>query len=230
MKTVIVFILSYFFSLGISAQAPQTFTYQAVVRNALGQVLNDRDVSFRVSILSSSASGPVIYRGVHREVHTDEFGLVDILIGSGVPEAGDFSTIPWGSSSHFVMMECDPEGGSAWQMLSTMQLLSVPYALYANDVKNKDDADANPLNELQKISLFGNVLTLDQEGGSVILPSSGEGDDWGDQVVMTNTTLSGNGTVTSPLDIADNGITVDKLPPGATATTYLRGDGMWTLP
>ena len=34
----------------------------------------------------------------------------------------------------------------------------------------------------------------------------------------------------SSVKIADNAVTVAKLPAGATATTYLRGDGIWNTP
>jgi hypothetical protein len=70
-------------------------------------------------------------------------------------------------------------------LLPTSQLLSVPYTLYSKDVLNKNDSDADPANELQKITLSGAVLTLDKSGESVALPSSGGGDNWGTQAVMS---------------------------------------------
>lgn len=73
------------------------------------------------------------------------------------------------------------------------------------------DADANPANELQTISLSGSILTLSQGGGSVTLPSSGGGDNWGTQAALTDATLSGNGTGTAPLAIAQQGATSGQL-------------------
>ncbi|NTW26134.1 MAG: hypothetical protein HGA37_15655, partial [Lentimicrobium sp.] len=88
------------------------------------------------------------------------------------------------------------------------QLLSTPFAMYARDVENNNDADADPTNELQTISLSGTVLTLSHGGGSVVLPSSGGGgDNWGTQVAIANSTLSGNGTTASPLGIAQQSAT-----------------------
>jgi len=46
------------------------------------------------------------------------------------------------------------------------QLLSVPYALYAENVANNDDADADPTNELQTISKDGQIVTLSNGGSS----------------------------------------------------------------
>ncbi len=65
--------------------------------------------------------------------------------------------------------------------------------------------DASALNELQTISLSGTVLSLSNGGGSVTLPTSGGGDNWGTQNVTTTPVLGGNGTGASPLTIAQNG-------------------------
>lgn len=42
------------------------------------------------------------------------------------------------------------------------------------------------------------------------------------------TTITNDAVITSK--IADNAVTVAKLPTGATATTFLRGDGTWVIP
>jgi len=51
----------------------------------------------------------------------------------------------------------------------------VPYAFHAQTVENDDvnDADADPVNEIQSISISGTELTLSDGGGTVTLPSSG---------------------------------------------------------
>jgi len=44
----------------------------------------------------------------------------------------------WGATSHFLKVEIDPAGGSAYTHLGTSELLSVPYAFHARTVE--DDA------------------------------------------------------------------------------------------
>jgi hypothetical protein len=66
---------------------------------------------------------------------------------------------------------------------------------FADGIDNTDDADNSITNEIQVLNLSGTVLTLSNGGGSVTLPSSGGGDNWGTQTVVTNTTL----TATAPL-------------------------------
>ncbi|MDO9254616.1 MAG: tail fiber domain-containing protein [Bacteroidales bacterium] len=207
-------ILLLFLGLSLSAQTPQAFKYQTVARDGAGNVLADRAVSFRISILLGSASGSTAYSETHSGT-TNAFGLINLEIGNGLPVTNIFSEINWGSDVYFVKVEMDPNGGSSYQWMGTSQLLSVPYALYAKEVQNKDDADADPANELQKISISGTVLTLDKSGGSVTLPSSGGGDNWGTQTAVTDATLSGNGTTSTPLKIADNGVISSKIADGS---------------
>ena len=177
------------------AQVPDAFNYQAVVRNNSGEVAANQNVSFRFSILQGSESGTVLYAETHT-VSTNAFGLVNLKVGDGTLVSGIFSAGGWGATSHFLKVEIDPAGGSAYTHLGTSELLSVPYAFHAQTVETDmvDDADASPTNELQTISLLGSDLTLSDGGGTVTLPSPSGGDDWGTQTVASDATLSGNGT------------------------------------
>ena len=171
MKNLIISILVLFLGVELFAQAPNSFRYQSVARDNSGNVLTNQAVSFRISILSGSAAGSAVYRETHTGLTTNTFGLVELEIGKGTPETGTFSTINWGNNSYYVKVEMDPAGGTAYQVLSTSQLLTVPYAFHAQTVEtdNVDDADANPLNEIQELSLAGTDLSLSEGGGSVSL-------------------------------------------------------------
>jgi hypothetical protein len=83
-------------------------------------------------------------------------------------------------------------------------LLSKPTTLAGYGIT---DADGSVTNELQALSLSGTQLTLSGGGGTVTLPSSGGGDNWGTQAVVTNNTLTGTGTTSSPLTVANTIIT-----------------------
>ena len=131
MKKLILLLIAMMLGLMAFAQAPLSFNYQAVVRDLTGSVLVDKEVSFRVSILSGSTSGTLVYREIHSEESTNEFGLVELEIGKGSASMGAFSDITWGDNTYFLKIEIDPEGGSTWEEIGTTQLVSVPYALYA---------------------------------------------------------------------------------------------------
>ncbi len=154
------------------AQVPEAFNYQAVVRNDAGEIVADQNVSFKISILQDSESGTTVYAETH-SVTTNGFGLANLVIGNGTVIEGAFSPGGWGATSHFIKIEFDPEGGSAYTHLGTSQLLSVPYAFHAQTVEEDevDDADADPSNEIQTLDLGGFDLTLSDGGGTVTVPS-----------------------------------------------------------
>ncbi|MDO9258109.1 MAG: hypothetical protein Q7U54_21540 [Bacteroidales bacterium] len=227
MKNLALIFLTLLLGVAVSAQVTQSFRYQAVARDGAGNVLAGKDVSFRISFLLGSTSGSTVYIETHLRT-TNAFGLVDLEIGLGTPVSGSFTGINWGAETYFVKVEMDPNGGSSYQWMGTSQLLSVPYALYAKDVQNNNDADADPANELQKISISGTVLTLDKSGGSVTLPSSGGDDNWGTQTVVTDATLSGNGTTSTPLKIAENGVNSSKIADGSIVAADIANSAITT--
>lgn len=116
------------------AQAPQKMSYQAVIRNASNNLVASSVVGMRISILSGSASGPAVYVETQTP-GTNVNGLVSIQIGNGTVVSGTFAAIDWSTGVYYVKTETDPTGGTAYSITGTTQLLSVPYALYAEKVK-----------------------------------------------------------------------------------------------
>lgn len=132
MKKLILFFIGLCLSLGTIAQAPQMFKYQAVARDAAGAVLADQPVGFQIRILQTSVTGTAVYVETHSAT-TNTLGLVNLTIGSGTVVAGDFSAIDWGADSYYMEVSMDASGGTAYSVMGTSQLLSVPYALYAEN-------------------------------------------------------------------------------------------------
>lgn len=141
MKRTILFIIGLFLGLGVMAQAPQAFRYQAVARDKSGNVLARQSVSFRITIKSGSAQGYEVYGETHSGLNTNAYGLVELMIGRGTPTLNDFRDIKWGSEPFFIKVDIDPAGGTNYEEISVSELLSVPYALYAERVLAPDDGD-----------------------------------------------------------------------------------------
>ncbi len=118
-----------FFAVALSGQTPQKFKYQAVARNTSGTVITNQAVSLRLSILHGSEFGTPVYTETHQTT-TNEFGLINLNIGEG-STSDNFSEINWSDGLYFVKVELDPAGGTNYTTAGTSQLLSVPYALYA---------------------------------------------------------------------------------------------------
>ena len=126
------------------AQAPEKFSYQAVVRNASNALVTNAQVGVRVSILQGSATGNAVY--VETQVATTNAnGLLTVEIGGGSVLQGSFTGIDWANGLYFLKTETDPTGGNSYTVTSTQQLLSVPYALYAKDAGNTFSGDYNDL-------------------------------------------------------------------------------------
>lgn len=131
-KILLTFAMAFVVMLTSFAQSPQVFKYQAVARDLSGNILATQAVSFQISILQGSATGSSVYTETHATT-TNSFGLVNLEIGNGTLISGDFTTIDWGTNSYFVQIEMDETGGTSYNMMGTSQLLSVPYALYAEN-------------------------------------------------------------------------------------------------
>jgi len=114
------------------AQAPQAFNYQAVVRDADGNLLENQAVGIKISLLQGSATGQEIYTETHTTT-TNQFGQVDLKIGTGTVLTGQFDTIAWSTGNYHLQLSVDLSGGANYQIMGTTQMLSVPYALYADE-------------------------------------------------------------------------------------------------
>ena len=112
------------------AQAPQKFSYQAIVRDAGNSLVVTQPVGVQISILQGSATGSAVYVETHT-VTTNANGLMTLEIGAGTVVSGDFAAIDWANGPYFLKTETDPTGGTDYTIEGTQQLMSVPYALYA---------------------------------------------------------------------------------------------------
>lgn len=132
MKQLITIIGALFFTTMLFAQAPQAFNYQGVARDLSGDPLPNQDISLRLGLLQDTPSGTLVYQEIHN-VTTNDLGLFTLQVGTGTVVSGIFEAISWGKNSHFLQVEMDESGGSNYQLIGTSQLLSVPYALYAEN-------------------------------------------------------------------------------------------------
>jgi hypothetical protein len=121
------------------AQAPQKFAYQGVARNNSGAPIINQLISIRASILHATSTGTAQYVET-QSVTTNTLGLFTIQIGNGTVQSGTFSAITWANGSKFMKVEFDPAGGSAYTLVGTTEILSVPYALNATTAESAPSA------------------------------------------------------------------------------------------
>lgn len=172
------------------SQAPQKMSYQAVVRNSSNSLVSNSNVGIKISILQGSPNGNAVYSETHTTT-TNTNGLATIEIGNGTVLAGTFGSINWGQGPYFIKSETDINGGSNYTISATSQLLSVPYALYAENSGGMSDyaifeeqypstnipflnssistylANIHPMNTI--ISQKGNSINLNSFSGTITL-------------------------------------------------------------
>lgn len=183
------------FTLQLFSQLPQAVNYQAVARDASGNLLANQNVGLRFKVRSGSATGTVVYTET-KSITTNQFGLFTHEIGKGSPTQGNFSSINWKSADMYLEVEIDAQGGTNYTSLGASQMLSVPYALSAPDEQTLIWSDA------------AKTLTI-SGGNSVILPVSG-----GSVGPTGPTGVKGATGVTGP-----SGATGAQGPTGATGAT-----------
>jgi hypothetical protein len=198
MKSTIIFLVTTLCAISVFAQAPQSFNYQTVVRDGNGDLVVNQPVSLQMVIIQGTAPGTVVYTETH-SVTTNGFGLVTLAVGTGTVDLGDFTTIDWSAGPYSLKVKADLTGGTNFVDMGDAQILSVPYALHSktsedafsgnyndlngvptnvstftNDagyVTTSNDADADPANEIQTLTLTGTDLTI-SGGNTVTIPQT----------------------------------------------------------
>jgi hypothetical protein len=170
------------------AQAPKGINYQGVARDNEGNPYASKTISVRIGILKNSASGEVEYSETHKP-QTNQFGLFTLVIGQGTAVTGDFAFISWAIGNKWLQIDLDPNGGSSFTPAGSQQLMTVPYAFYAEYagnssglaagtgiaidegvINNTGDADGDPTNELQNLA---EVLTKSNNAGGIKITNLG---------------------------------------------------------
>ena len=167
------------FSQGIMAQVPGSFNYQAVIRNDAGELITEQSIDVKISIINNSADGTILYTETHSE-STNSYGLLSLSIGEGTVETGTFTQINWGENDKFLNIEVD--AGTGFTDLGTVQLLSVPYALYANEATTAELLGTEGVYSTTSDTLFvvkdhsGNVVfAVFPDGAQVIVNQEAKG-------------------------------------------------------
>jgi hypothetical protein len=246
MKNCILFTFILFVT-GIFAQTPpQGFNYSSVIRADNNQAIPNKHVSVRLSIVFDNPNGSIVYQEIHSDT-TNQFGVLNLTVGKGVPTIGDFSNIAWENGNHYLQTELDQNAGSNFEIMGIAQFLSVPYALVSgnsmdsptqlsdlnNDVgyvTNSDDADSDPANELQVLSISNDTIFL-SNGGFAKLPPAYSGTNTDNQILSyQNDTLSiSNGNSIAVPALSNDETLANKITSG-TVIFHNVSDGWMPVP
>ena len=108
---------------------PNKFNYQTIVRDTSGHLVINQPVGMRLTLQRGPQMNN-LYTETH-QVTTNSSGLLTTTIGTGQPIQGSMDSIDWSLGNVFVKTEIDMAGGSNYSLVSSRELLSVPYAMHA---------------------------------------------------------------------------------------------------
>jgi hypothetical protein len=114
-----------FMAAALFAQAPQKINYQAVARDNTGAIIANTQVYFILTIHDGSLGGPDVFHETH-VITTNQFGLVNLIIGNGTSQSGTIAGVNWSSGDKYLQVQLSTDNGSTYNTVGTPQLLSVP--------------------------------------------------------------------------------------------------------
>lgn len=125
------------------------FTYQAVVRNGDGDLIENKTIGVKITITEKqthpSSSSEILYSETHSATSNDN-GLISIIIGEGSSKTGDLENVNWsgqtvsnGTASAIwdneLKVEYDLNGGTNYTLTATEIIREVPRAAFANEAE-----------------------------------------------------------------------------------------------
>lgn len=238
---------------GILTTTAQTdgLSYQAVIidpdptalpgTNSTDNVLLNIRVTFRFSIYDSQ--GAVEYQEIQNTI-TDEYGMVSLIIGSGVAQVGQFTSIFWDGTKKDLGVELNLDG--TFNEFEKQTLLFIPYAYHREAIVDGDltvngdaifdgDLTVNGLTNLNNNLNVNNAATTTLTGslevdGITLLNNDltvTNGSDTnldGELTVEGNTKLNGSLEVESMTTLQDSLYVLNNSPSYLTGTLTVDGN------
>jgi len=131
-KTLLTLLSLIFCAITFAQSVPQGINYQAVARDASGNVLMNQALTIQFSVISDITTSAVSWQETHT-VSTNDYGLYTAIIGGGtatnVGSSASFDVIDWGASNHLLKVEVDY--GNGLVDMGTTAFMSVPYSFYS---------------------------------------------------------------------------------------------------
>ena len=110
------------------ALAQSGVNYQAVVRDGSGNIIVNSQVTVNFKIRAGSTD-TFAFEENHTPT-TNNFGLINVVIGQGTNVRGVFADIKWGDTTHFLDITLNGIN------LGAIEFSAVPYAYHAESMTN----------------------------------------------------------------------------------------------
>ena len=145
-------LLLLFAAIAFAQTTPQGMNYQAIARDAEGEILSKVPISIKVTLFYNVERKVIAYDETHI-VTTNDHGLFNLIIGQGNSLSGDFEEIPWESEEIYIEIAMDENARKDFKVVNTTKLLTVPYAFHAGSAGKI--VVPNPDNEGGRVPWWG---------------------------------------------------------------------------
>ena len=161
-----------------------------------GNILPNKEINVRFTIYGNS--GNTEYQEIHT-TKTDEYGMINLVIGKGNSVAGKFTEIYWDGSTKNLKVEINLDG--TYSDLSDQELLFIPYAYHRDIIASGNlTVDGN--------SLLKGKLDINQDlsvGGNAKISGELTVDD--NTLLNSKLTVVGSTTLNKSLSVLDSSST-----------------------
>ena len=145
-----------------------------------------------------------------------------MVLGRGTPLGSNtFQDIVWSDGNIFLDFEVALNGQSK-RLVSSQELLSVPYALFAGGIQGASDLDPDPSNEIQELAIDADSIYI-TKGNAVPVPLDGDKSSSNElqslSVTGNQITISNGNTVSLP-------VVLDPSPTNELQTLFTQGDSL----
>ena len=122
----------------VSVFGQNGFSYQAVIRDAEGVLVTNKQVEVRFSLKHDGT----VYYSEKQEVRTNEYGNIQVVVGGGERLDGDFASVPWNTFDIKMEVAVDIDGKGE-VLLGEVPVQGAPYAMYAQKAGGLTSKNAN---------------------------------------------------------------------------------------
>ncbi len=122
----------------VSALGQNGFAYQAVIRDANGELVTNKQVEVKFTLKHDGAS---CYTET-QTVTTNEYGNIQVVVGNGVKVDGDFASVPWNTFDIKMEVAVNVDGKGE-VVLGEVPVQGAPYAMYAQKAGGITSKNAN---------------------------------------------------------------------------------------
>lgn len=138
MKKFLITILCLVAAATLFAQVPQSFSFQAVMRDNNNTLMTNQIVSAKFTITPNDNSDVITYCETHT-LTTDSNGILRAEIGKGTSCGGHFDQIHWERGEYLLNCRFAFSAVPEDFITTSSQLISVPYALVSGSAKTSSD-------------------------------------------------------------------------------------------